>query len=63
MIVRIGIVDSLSELRVELDHDVDVDEIRSGLAVSDIVWLRDRHGNEVAVRTSCVAWVEFDPSA
>ena len=64
MIVRIGITDSMRELQVELGDGAMVDEIRAALAADDgTVWLRDRHGNEFAVRTTCVAWVEVDPSA
>lgn len=64
MIVRIGIADSIRELQVELDDETMVDEIRAALTGDDgTVWLRDQSGNELAVRTTCVAWVEVDPSA
>lgn len=65
MIVRIGIVDFARELRIELDDDATVDEIRTALAADDetVWWLQDRHGNEYAVRTALVSWVEVDPSA
>lgn len=63
MIVRIGIVDSIRELRVDMGDDAVVDEIRSSLAAAgETVWLQDRYGNEFAVRTEFVTWVEVDPS-
>ncbi len=64
MIVRIGIADSIRELRLELDDDATVDQVRAALAADHgTVWLQDRHGNEFAVRTEFVTWVEVDPSA
>lgn len=64
MIIRIGIVDSIRELRVELSDDAVVEEIRASLAVDgETVWLHDRFGSEFAVRTEFVTWVEVDPSA
>lgn len=63
-IVRIGIVDSIRELRIELNDDAIVDEIRASLVTDgETVWLHDRHGNEFAVQPEFVAWVEVDPSA
>lgn len=65
MIVRIGIVDVARELRIELNDDATVDEVRAALAAGDgtVWWLQDRHGNEYVVRTAQVSWVEVDPSA
>ncbi|HUF99665.1 MAG TPA: DUF3107 family protein [Ilumatobacter sp.] len=59
-----GIVDSVQELRVELTDDAMAEEVRDRLAkVGAVVWLRDRHGSEFAVRTEFVSWVEIEPSA
>ena len=64
MDVRIGIVQSIKELDVELDDSVDRDaltnEIESALANADgVLWLTDRKGRKVAVRVAKVAYVEL----
>jgi len=64
--VRIGIVQSVKELDVELGSDVDRDkllaEIESTLATEGaMLWLTDRKGRRVGVPAARVAYVEVDP--
>jgi len=67
--VRIGIVQSVKELEVELGDDVDRDqvmgEIEGALGKADgVLWLTDRKGRRVAVPVTKVAYVEVGaPSA
>lgn len=63
MEVRIGIVQSIKELEVELGDDTDRDaviaEIEESLSKSEgVLWLTDRRGRRVAVPVAKVAYVE-----
>ncbi len=63
MDVRIGIVQSVKELEVELGDDVDRDEvleeIEGALGKADgVLWMTDRRGRRVAVPVAKVAYVE-----
>lgn len=63
MDVRIGIVQSIKELEVELGDDVDRDsvmaDIEGALSNSDgVLWLTDRRGRRVAVPVAKIAYVE-----
>ena len=66
MDVRIGIVQSMKELDIELPDDADRDkvlaDIESALAADGtILWLTDRKGRCVGVPVGKVAYVELDP--
>ena len=61
--VRIGIVQSIRELEVELGEDADRDEIIAHIegALSDtngVMWFTDRKGRRIAVPVAKVAYVE-----
>lgn len=63
MDVRIGIVQSIKEIEVELGDDVSSDdviaEIEQSLSKSEgVLWLTDRRGRRVAVPVAKVAYVE-----
>jgi hypothetical protein len=63
--VRIGIVQSVKELDVELAEDTDRDkvlaDIEEVLSGGDgILWLTDRKGRRVGVPSAKVAYVEVD---
>lgn len=65
MDVRIGIVQSVKELNVELPDDADRDkvlaEIEASMAKeSSILWLTDRKGRQVGVPAGKIAYVELD---
>jgi hypothetical protein len=64
--VRIGIVQSVKELDIELAEDTDrdkvlanIEEVLSGEG-SSILWLTDRKGRQVGVPSAKVAYVEVD---
>ncbi|MHB8681964.1 MAG: DUF3107 domain-containing protein [Acidimicrobiales bacterium] len=63
MDVRIGIVQSIKELEVELGDDAQRDaviaEIEESLSKSEgVLWLTDRRGRRVGVPVAKVAYVE-----
>ena len=68
MEVRIGIVQSIKELEVELGDDTDRDtviaEIEESLSKAEgVLWLTDRRGRRVAVPVAKVAYVEVGAPA
>ena len=68
MDVRIGIVQSMKELDVELPEDADREKVLADIesALSSdgtILWLTDRKGRQVGVPVTKVAYVEVDPPA
>ncbi len=62
MDVRIGIVQTVKELEVELADDADRDaimaDIEAALSGESVLWLTDRKGRKVAVPASKVAYIE-----
>ena len=62
MDVRIGIVQTVKELEVELAEDADREavmaEIESALSTESVLWLTDKKGRRVAVPAAKVAYVE-----
>jgi hypothetical protein len=60
--VRIGIVQTMKELEIELPEDADreavVAEVEKALAGESVLWLTDRRGRQVGVPSSRVAYVE-----
>jgi hypothetical protein len=63
--VRIGIVQSVKELDIELAEDTDRDKILAdieGALVGDggVLWLTDRKGRKVGVPARKVAYIEID---
>ncbi len=68
MDVRIGIVQSMKELDIELPADADRDKVLADVeaALADegkILWLTDRKGRQVGVPSAKVAYIELDPPA
>jgi hypothetical protein len=66
--VRIGIVQSMKELDIELPDDADRDKVLADIeeALSEdgrILWLTDRKGRQVGVPAGKIAYVELDPPA
>jgi fructose-specific component phosphotransferase system IIB-like protein len=61
--VRIGIVQSIKELEVELGEDVDREVIMGDIEEAlqnpeGVLWLTDRKGRRVAVPVAKIAYVE-----
>ena len=65
MDVRIGIVQSMKELDIELPDDADRDKVLADIEgalgeESKILWLTDRKGRQVGVPVGKIAYVELD---
>ena len=66
MDVRIGIVQSMKELDIELPDDADRDKVLADIEEamgeeSRMLWLTDRKGRQVGVPVGKVAYIELDP--
>ena len=63
MEIRIGIVQSMKELSVDLPEGTDRDavekSVESALEADKLLWLTDRKGRRVGVPAARVAYVEF----
>ena len=63
MEIRIGIVQSMKELSVELPEGTDRDavqkDVESTLQGDGVLWLTDRKGRRVGVPATRIAYVEF----
>jgi hypothetical protein len=64
MDVRIGVLHVLKEIEVELPADAVRDEIKTHIEKAletegSTLWLKDRHGKDVAVPTAKIAYVEL----
>ena len=62
MDVRIGIVQTVKELEVELADDTDREalqsEIDAALSAESVLWLTDRKGRRVGVPAGKIAYIE-----
>ncbi len=67
MEVRIGIVQTMKELEIELDDDVKRDtviaDIEAALTDESVLWLTDRKGRRVGVPAGKIAYVEVGAPA
>jgi hypothetical protein len=66
--VRIGIVQSMKELDIELPDDAGREKVLADIETamaedSTILWLTDRKGRQVGVPVGQVAYIEVDPPA
>jgi Protein of unknown function (DUF3107) len=64
MDVRIGVLHTMKEIEVELPTDAVRTEIRARIdeALGDdsgILWLKDRHGKDVAIPSARIAYIEL----
>jgi hypothetical protein len=62
--VRIGVLHTMKEIEVELPADADRKEIRKHIddalsAEDNTLWLTDRHGKDVAIHSSKIAYIEL----
>lgn len=67
MDLRIGLVDSVRDLEVELPDDTDVETLRKQVdellnRADGILWVTDRKGNQVAVSMPKVTFVVIGSS-
>ena len=62
MDVRIGIVQTVKELEVELADDTDREQLQSeidaALSAESVLWLTDRKGRRVGVPAGKIAYIE-----
>ena len=63
MDIRIGIVQSMKEIDVELPTDADrekiMKEIEAALSSETVLWLTDRKGRRVGIPAARIAYVEL----
>ncbi len=64
MDVRIGVTQAPREINVELAEDADRDELKSRIeaalaGASDVLWLTDKRGKDVAVPSAKIAYIEL----
>jgi hypothetical protein len=61
--IRIGVIHSPKEVRVEFDGDgaEQIQAVERALAGQDtVLWLADKHGNRSAVPVDKIAYIEVD---
>jgi hypothetical protein len=65
--VRIGIVQSMKEIELEMAEDTDRADIEgqvaSAVSADGMLWLTDRKGRRVGVPASKIAYIEIGPSS
>jgi len=61
--IRIGIVQSMKEIEVELPEEADreavVKQVETALSAESVLWLTDRKGRRVGVPAARIAYVEL----
>jgi hypothetical protein len=67
MDIRIGIVQSMKEIDVELPVDADRDkvmkDVEAALGSETVLWLTDRKGRRVGIPSQRIAYVELGTPA
>lgn len=67
MDVRIGIVQSMKEIELEMAEETDRADIEgqvaSAVSSEGMLWLTDRKGRRVGVPASKIAYIEIGPSS
>lgn len=64
MDVRIGVTQAPRELNIELADDADRDDLKSRVeaalaGTSDVLWITDRRGKDVAIPSAKIAYIEL----
>lgn len=64
MDVRIGVTQAPREINIELPEDVDRDDLKSRVeaalaGASDVLWIADKRGKDVAVPSAKIAYIEL----
>ncbi len=64
MIVRIGVAESPKEIEIDLDDATDTGAVKADVeaavtAGAGLLWLTDRHGRQVGVPASRIAYVDL----
>ncbi|MBU6232637.1 MAG: DUF3107 family protein [Acidobacteria bacterium] len=67
MDVRIGIVQSMKEIELEMDDDTDrgglEGQVEAALTGETVLWLTDRKGRRVGIPASKIAYLEIGPAS
>jgi Protein of unknown function (DUF3107) len=67
MEIRIGIVQSMKELELDLGSEANVDQVtrdvEGAMSNDSVLWLTDRKGRRVGVPAARIAYVEFGSPA
>jgi hypothetical protein len=65
--IRIGIVQSMKEIEIELPEDVQRDQVmadvEAALGGDTVLWLSDRKGRRVGIPATRIAYVELGTPA
>jgi len=65
--VRIGIVQSMKEIELEMAEETDraaiEGQVASAVSADGMLWLTDRKGRRVGVPASKIAYIEIGPSS
>ena len=64
MDVRIGVTQAPREINVELADDADRDDLKARIeaalaGASDVLWMTDKRGKDVAVPSAKIAYIEL----
>ena len=64
MDVRIGVTQAPREITIELAEDVDRDDLKARIeaalaGTSDVLWIADKRGKDVAVPSAKIAYIEL----
>lgn len=67
MDIRIGVLHTPKEIEIEMTSNVDREEVRSKIDTAlvdpnSVLWLTDRHGRDIAVPASKIAYIELGSS-
>jgi len=65
--IRIGVLHTPKEIEIEMTSNVDREEVRSKIDTAlvdpnSVLWLTDRHGRDIAVPASKIAYIELGSS-
>jgi hypothetical protein len=65
--VRIGVTQAPRELTIELAEDIDRDDLKARVeaalvGASDVLWVTDKRGKDVAIPAAKIAYVELGSS-
>ncbi len=64
MDVRIGVTNTVKEIDVELPADADREKVKKSINAaladeSQVLWLTDKSGKEIAVQSAKIAYIEL----
>ena len=62
--VRIGVTQAPREINIDLAEDIDRDDLKARIeaslaGASDVLWITDKRGKDVAVPSAKIAYIEL----